>query len=103
MEGDGEGVRTGDDTLFVVGARAAAKAAGATLPPQHVTQRSAIPVGRGLGSSAAAIVGGAVAANPPLREPLDPRSLLRVASEAERHADNVAAALSGAVTVAVPA
>ena len=102
IDGDGEGVPTGDDNLFVVGARAAAKAAGATLPPQHVTQRSAIPVGRGLGSSAAAIVGGVVAANALLGEPLDRRSLLRVASEVEGHADNVAAALYGAFTVAVP-
>src|SRR5207245_2141462 len=58
--------------------------------------------GRGLGSSAAAIVGGVVAANALLGEPLDRRSLLRVASEVEGHADNVAAALYGAFTVAVP-
>src|SRR2546422_11717507 len=35
-------------------------------------------------------------------EPLDRRSLLRVASEVEGHADNVAAALYGAFTVALP-
>jgi len=102
IEGDGEGIPTGDDNLFVVGARAAARAAGATLAPQHVTQRSAIPTGRGLGSSAAAIVGGVVAANALLGVPLDRRSLLRVASEVEGHADNVAAALYGAFTVALP-
>jgi homoserine kinase len=67
-----------------------------------VTQRSAIPVGRGLGSSAAAIVGGVVAANALMGEPLDRRTLLRVASEVEGHADNVAAALYGAFTVALP-
>lgn len=96
------GIPTGDDNLFVVSARAAAAAAAETLGSYHVTQRSAIPVGRGLGSSAAAIVGGVVAANALMGEPLDRRTLLRVASEVEGHADNVAAALYGAFTVALP-
>jgi len=102
VEGDGQGVPANDENLFVVSARAAAKAAGRELVPQHVTQRSAIPIARGLGSSAAAIVGGAVAANALLGEPFDRRSLLRIASEVEGHADNVAAALYGAFTVALP-
>jgi homoserine kinase len=99
---DGDGVPTGDDNLFVVSARAAAEAAAETLGAYHVTQRSAIPVGKGLGSSAAAIVGGVVAANALMGDPLDRRTLLRVASEVEGHADNVAAALYGAFTVALP-
>jgi len=99
---NGNGIPTGDDNLFVVSARAAAAAAAETLGSYHVTQRSAIPVGRGLGSSAAAIVGGVVAANALMGEPLDRRTLLRVASEVEGHADNVAAALYGAFTVALP-
>jgi len=101
-DGDGETVPQGEDNLFVVAARAVGRAANATVAAQHVTQRSAIPVARGLGSSAAAIVGGAVAANALLGEPLDRRTLLRVASEVEGHADNVAAALYGALTVALP-
>jgi homoserine kinase len=102
VEGDGQGVPPGDENLFVVAARATAKAADRELVAQHVTQRSAIPTGRGLGSSAAAIVGGAVAANALLGEPFDRRTLLRIASEVEGHADNVAAALYGAFTVALP-
>jgi homoserine kinase len=102
VQANGDGVPAGDDNLFIVGARAAAKAARADLRPHHVEQRSAIPIARGLGSSAAAIVGGAVAANALLGEPLDRRSLLRVASEVEGHPDNVAAALYGALTVALP-
>ena len=102
FDANGAGVPDGEDNLFLVGARAVTKAARASVPAQHVTQRSAIPVARGLGSSAAAIVGGAVAANALLGEPLDRRSLLRIASEVEGHADNVAAALYGALTVAVP-
>jgi len=99
---NGNGIPTGDDNLFVISARAAAEAAAESLGPYHVTQRSAIPVGRGLGSSAAAIVGGVVAANALMGDPLDRRTLLRVASEVEGHADNVAAALYGAFTVALP-
>jgi len=102
VEGDGHGISVEDDNLFVVAARATAQAAGRELVAQHVTQRSAIPVARGLGSSAAAIVGGAVAANALLGEPFDRRTLLRIASEVEGHADNVAAALYGAFTVALP-
>jgi homoserine kinase len=102
VEGDGQGVPADDANLFVISARAAAKAAGREIAAQHVTQRSAIPIARGLGSSAAAIVGGAVAANALLGEPFDRRSLLRIASEVEGHADNVAAALYGAFTVALP-
>jgi homoserine kinase len=102
VEGDGQGIPADDQNLFVVSARAAAKAAHRELVPQHVTQRSAIPNARGLGSSAAAIVGGVVAANALLGEPFDRRTLLRIASEVEGHADNVAAALYGAFTVALP-
>jgi homoserine kinase len=102
VEGDGQGIPPDEDNLFVVSARAVANAAGRELPAQHVTQRSAIPTARGLGSSAAAIVGGAVAANALLGEPFDRRTLLRIATEVEGHADNVAAALYGAFTVALP-
>ncbi|TMG56602.1 MAG: homoserine kinase [Chloroflexi bacterium] len=102
IEGDGSGVPTDEENLFVVGARATARAAQENLGAYHVVQRSAIPIARGLGSSAAAIVGGVVAANALLGDPLDRRSLLRIATEVEGHADNVAAALYGALTVALP-
>lgn len=103
VEGNGASdVPTGEDNLFVVAARAAAKSIGHNLAPLHVTQRSAIPGGRGLGSSAAAIVGGVVMANALAGEPLAKRALLRIATEVEGHADNVAAALYGAFTIALP-
>lgn len=102
VEGNGSDVPTGEDNLFVVGAMAAARTLGQTIGPLHVTQRSAIPLGRGLGSSAAAIVGGIVAANALAGEPLGRRALLRIATDVEGHADNVAAALYGAFTIALP-
>ncbi len=54
-----------------------------------------IPVSRGLGSSAAAIVGGLLAANLLLGEPLSREELLELAVELEGHSDNVAPALYG--------
>jgi homoserine kinase len=62
-----------------------------------------IPHGRGLGSSAAAIVGGLAAARALTvggEERFDDERLLAVATEMEGHADNVAAAVHGGFTVA---
>ncbi|MGB9791949.1 MAG: homoserine kinase [Thermacetogeniaceae bacterium] len=60
-----------------------------------------IPLQRGLGSSAAAIVGGLLAANAVLGNPFSCDELLAEAIEIEGHPDNVAAAfLGGIVAVA---
>jgi homoserine kinase len=59
-----------------------------------------VPPARGLGSSAAAWVGGIAAANALLGSPLDRAAMLRLAAEAEGHPDNVAAAIYGGLTVA---
>src|SRR5437879_8263458 len=62
VEGNGAaGVPTGEDNLFVIAPKAAAKTLGHNVPPPPVTQRLAIPPGRGLGWRVAAIVGAVVA------------------------------------------
>ena len=61
-----------------------------------------IPVSRGLGSSAAAIVGGLLAANLLLGEPLSREELLELAVELEGHSDNVAPALYGGFVSSCP-
>ena len=53
-----------------------------------------VPLGRGLGSSAAAIALGLVA-GALTRRPVDPEELLALGLELEGHADNLAAALAG--------
>jgi len=58
-----------------------------------------VPAARGLGSSAAAWVGGLVAGNALLGSPLTKDALLALAARAEGHPDNVAAALFGGLTV----
>lgn len=62
-----------------------------------------IPHGRGLGSSAAAIVGGMVLARALVlggNERLSDEQLLALATEMEGHPDNIAAALFGGATIA---
>lgn len=63
---------------------------------------SEIPVGRGLGSSAAAIVAGAMLANEALSLGLGDAQLLALAVEIEGHPDNVAACLHGGAVLAIP-
>ena len=61
--------------------------------------KQAIPLGRGLGSSAAAIVAGLVAADHLYELALSREGLLARASEIEGHPDNVAAAIYGGFVV----
>lgn len=65
----------------------------------RIVCENAIPFGRGLGSSSAAIVGGLVAANALIGGCFDDEALLGYAVELEGHPDNVAAALFGGFTI----
>jgi homoserine kinase len=58
-----------------------------------------IPLARGLGSSASAIVGGLIAANKLSGSRLGEKELLNLATEIEGHPDNVAPALLGGIVV----
>jgi len=89
----------GGEDLVLTGMQAAARAAGRPLPDCRVSVRAEIPVARGLGSSAAALVGGLLAGNRLLGDPLGPDAILQLGSAAEGHGDNVAAALFGGVVV----
>lgn len=76
---------------------------GGSPPGLRVACTNAVPHGRGLGSSSAAIVAGVVAARALCvdgAERLDDDALLRLATELEGHPDNVAAALAGGFTLA---
>lgn len=96
-------VTTEDDRL-VAGFRAACAVRGFD-PPRSVHARvdSEIPVARGLGSSAAATVAGAAAANTLLALDLDDLRLLRLCATIEGHADNVAPAILGGACLVVDA
>lgn len=71
------------------------------FPNLRVTMTNRIPIGRGFGSSAAAIVGGLVAANEWCGGKLPREKLLVLASRMEGHPDNVSAALYGGLTIVV--
>jgi homoserine kinase len=77
-----------------------AREAGGSLPPFALRCTNRIPLERGLGSSAAAVVGGLVAADRVLGLGLEPDRLLEVAVDVEGHADNVAACLRGGLVIA---
>jgi len=64
---------------------------------------SAIPIARGLGSSAAAIVAGLALADEAAGRPFDPPAALADALAHEPHPDNLGAALLGGLVAAVPA
>jgi len=73
--------------------------AGRPEQAAHVWCRNDVPIGRGLGSSSAAIVGGLVAANELIGRPFGRADLFRMAATLEGHPDNVAAALAGGFTM----
>ena len=75
---------------------------GQPIPGLHLQAKNVIPHGGGLGSSAAAIVSGVIAAKGLLEGivDLDVDQMLVIATELEGHPDNVAPALFGALTIA---
>ena len=75
--------------------------AGQSMPPLHLRCRNAIPLSRGLGSSAAAIAGGLAAANALCGQRFSPNELLEMAATIEGHPDNVAAAVLGGLRLVV--
>ena len=72
---------------------------GVKSPELHVTSMRDIPLGRGLGSSAAAIVAACVAANSLAGAPLDLRALGDLCSKIEGHPDNSTPCLFGGFQV----
>jgi homoserine kinase len=88
--------------LVHIGFAAACRAAGRDVPTDLVLDvHSEIPVGRGLGSSAAAAVAGAVAANQLLSLALDDGAITELCTEIEGHPDNVVPAVYGGAVLAV--
>lgn len=104
VEGEGADTIPRDDTHLVVRSMARGFAeGGAQIPGLRLRCLNAIPHGRGLGSSSAAIVGGLVLARELMPEGarvLSDSRIVALASELEGHPDNVAPALLGGLTVA---
>ncbi|NDJ91066.1 homoserine kinase [Mycolicibacter kumamotonensis] len=104
VEGEGAGqVPLTSDHLVVQGIQRGLRELGVDVPGMVVRCRNAIPHQRGLGSSAAAVVGGLAAVNGLVaqldRPGLSESQLIQLASEFEGHPDNAAAAVLGGAVV----
>ncbi|WP_022884242.1 homoserine kinase [Glaciibacter superstes] len=103
VHGVGEGVVPTDESNLVVRAiKHTFDAYGQEFPGLNIVAHNAIPHGRGMGSSGAAIVSGVMAAKGLLDGivDIDAEGLLARATELEGHPDNVAPALFGGLTIA---
>ncbi|MBD8500767.1 homoserine kinase [Paenibacillus arenosi] len=94
------GLPADETNLIVQVAKRVFIEAGIEFCPLEIDVYSEIPLTRGLGSSASAIVGALVAANALLNSPLSDQQLFDMASAWERHPDNVGASLFGGIVVA---
>jgi homoserine kinase len=102
VSGVGAGELPTDESHLVVRAfRAACDELGWTPSGLRVSARNGIPQGRGMGSSAAAVVAGIRAAWAlcPDVEVTDGNAVLRLATELEGHPDNVAACQVGGLAL----
>jgi homoserine kinase len=101
VRGEGAGELPEDATNLVFRALTyVAREAGGSVPSFALSCSNAIPLGRGLGSSAAAVVGGVLLADRLVGADLGLVRILELAVDIEGHADNVAACLLGGLTIA---
>lgn len=104
VEGNGaEAIPTDASNLLYRSIEHVYRALGAgPVPGLHIAQVNGVPSGRGMGSSGSAVVAGILIARTLLAETheLTDADLLRFATEIEGHADNVAPALFGGLTIA---
>lgn len=90
-----------NEDLLARGFRAAIEAAGASATGAAIEATSDIPVGSGLGSSAAAIVAGILLADALLELNLTRPQVVEIATAIEGHPDNVAPAVYGGAVLSV--
>jgi homoserine kinase len=95
-----ERIATDDSNLALQAFRKLCEAVGVDPPRIRMRVLNGIPLERGLGGSASAILGGLLAANVAVPEPLDNDDILSLAMEMDGHADNVTASLYGGMRVA---
>ena len=101
-EGEGaDEVSTGDDNLVWHGLAAYCAWARAPLPEVGLAVRNPIPLARGMGSSAAAVVAGLALGRAITRAGGRDADLVALAAQVEGHADNAAAAVLGGLCVVV--
>lgn len=106
IESEGEGadlIPTDEKNIVWKSARLVLERAGQAekFKGAIIRMNNHVPISRGLGSSAAAIVAGLFAANEIINRPFSKNDILKFATEIEGHPDNVAPAIFGGFTVSV--
>src|SRR5215475_6141205 len=94
---DCESISTGEDNLIWQTALAVARDTGSSLEPIELEIHNDIPLGKGLGSSAAALTAGVVIADRLLGLGWKRPRILDEAARIEGHPDNVAACVLGSI------
>ena len=98
-EGSDDDLPSSEENLIIRSMRFTAGREGLSLPPLELDINNELPLARGLGSSATAIVAGITLASLVCDRELSGETVLRYAVEMEGHADNVAAAYLGGLVV----
>ena len=98
-EGSDGALASTDENLILRSMRVTAEREGLTLPPLELDVSNDLPLARGLGSSATAIVAGIMLASLVCERELSVETVLRYAAQIEGHADNVAAAYLGGLVI----
>lgn len=100
LYGDGmDGIPKDEKNLVFQVAQKVFQRAGMATQPLKIRMYSEIPLTRGLGSSASAIVGALVAANELIGRRFTNDELFQMATELEGHPDNVGASIFGGIVV----
>lgn len=100
VEGEGKGkLAQGTNNMIVRAAHKLGERVGKEIYPFVVRCNNHIPLGSGMGSSAAATLTGLLAANELTKAKLSQDEILSLATELEGHPDNVAPALLGGLVV----
>jgi homoserine kinase len=94
---DADQISTGEDNLIWQTALAVARDVRGDLPPVELVIDNEIPIGKGLGSSAAALTAGVVIADRLLGLHWKPLRILDEAAQIEGHPDNVSACVLGSI------
>lgn len=101
IEGEGAGLLATDKKNLIVKAFNQTYTHLEEKPPKNltITCKNNIPLGSGLGSSAAAALTGILAANRVLENRLNDNEIITLGAEIEGHPDNIAPALLGGLVV----
>lgn len=98
--GEGQNIPTDERNLVVQAMRFFCDERGLPFPRGvRIRCHNEIPLGSGLGSSAAAVITGLLGAAALLQQPLEPEEALALSARMEGHADNAAAALLGGLVI----